>query len=138
MLVKSGLMTAALALGLYCGGHSLPANAAGNAASEATAAGKQITVNRNSTFTLIHGGHGGHGGMSGGGHAHSGGGHSHMSHSFANHGFARHHFRHRFHRRFFFVGPYYDGDYGGGSCYWNCRQHRGPRYCRLYAENYCY
>jgi hypothetical protein len=34
----------------------------------------------------------------------------------------------------------YDGydDYGGGSCYWNCRRSGyGPGYCRAYAYNFC-
>ncbi len=39
--------------------------------------------------------------------------------------------------------PYWDyGDYygyGGGSCYWNCRNSGyGPGYCNAYAYNFCY
>jgi hypothetical protein len=51
--------------------------------------------------------------------------------------------RHRRHGRGIFVygdGYGYDGydDYGGGSCYWNCRRSGyGPGYCRAYASNFC-
>lgn len=50
---------------------------------------------------------------------------------------------HRRHGRGIFIygGGYgYDGydDYGGGSCYWNCRHSGyGPGYCRAYAYNFC-
>ena len=40
-----------------------------------------------------------------------------------------------------FIGVGFDDygwGYGGGSCYWNCRQFYGPGYCRSYAWNFCY
>ena len=52
-----------------------------------------------------------------------------------------HHFRHGHFRE----GPFYGlgldygyDDWGGGSCYWNCRSAgHGPSYCRAYALEYC-
>ncbi len=33
----------------------------------------------------------------------------------------------------------YGDDWGGGSCYWNCRAAGyGPGYCSAYAANFCY
>jgi hypothetical protein len=79
-------------------------------------------------------------------------GHAGMPHSYAlsrgytgRRAFARgNHFHHR--NRFGpFVGygydyPYWDDyGYGGGSCYWNCRNSGyGPGYCNAYAYNFCY
>jgi len=53
---------------------------------------------------------------------------------------------HHFRRGFFGepnIGWGYDYDYpywyGGGSCYWNCRNTgHGPAYCQAYAYNFCY
>jgi hypothetical protein len=41
---------------------------------------------------------------------------------------------------FFGFYPYFDDDYayGGGGCYWNCRQFHGPAYCSRHSYNYCY
>jgi hypothetical protein len=42
----------------------------------------------------------------------------------------RHH--RRFRRGFVFFDDDYYG-YDGGSCYWTCRQYRGPAYCRAHC-----
>lgn len=138
MRVKSAIMATALTAGLFLIGPSISAQAAENTASSAVALDKQ--VNQNSTFTLIRGGHGGggHGGYGGHAMSHSMGGRS-IGGGIGRHHFAgrRFFFRHHRHHRFFFAGPFFY-DYGDGSCYWNCRQYHGPRYCRAYAANYCY
>lgn len=114
-------------------------------AASAEVASKGAPANPNSTFTLIkyggHGGHGGYGGMRMGHMGHHMGpgfrfsGPRHFN-SFAFRG-RHHHFRGR--RGFFFYGgPFFYDDYYGGSCYWNCRQFHGPRYCSYYSYNYCY
>ncbi len=66
----------------------------------------------------------------------------HSGHMFAAPG----HFSH-FHHHHGHFGPFvgfgldygYPDWYGGGSCYWNCRNEgHGPRYCQAYAGNFCY
>ena len=46
--------------------------------------------------------------------------------------------RRHFHGRGLFFGPFVGFGAYGGSCYWNCRQYHGPRYCHYYSDNYCY
>ena len=114
MLKKRVITAAAAAIGLCF---------LGQAAFAEVNASKSVPANANSTFTLIKHDHGGHHGHSG--HMHSGGFHGGGIHG-------RRHFRGD---GFFFGAPFVGL---GGSCYWNCRQFHGPRFCRYYSADYCY
>jgi hypothetical protein len=69
-------------------------------------------------------------------------------HGFKGHGYRGHgkwrgrrghgwrgHRRHRWRGPRIYIAPY--AYYGGRSCYWRCRSHHGPAYCRRYAHRYC-
>ena len=57
------------------------------------------------------------------------------------HRYYRHHRGYGYWGAPFFFAPFYYGGYGYGdsnSCYWDCRQYHGPRYCRYHWRRYCY
>jgi hypothetical protein len=142
MLIKRIVTAAAAAFSLSLLANAAMAEPVSASNAGGSAADQQAPVSNNDPFVLVRGGHGG---------GHGGGGHM-SSRGFSTRGptanFARRgtfrdrdgRFRHRRFRRGSIV---FDGDYGydgydGSSCYWNCRQSHGPRYCRAYAANYCY
>lgn len=84
----------------------------------------------------------------GGHHYRRHGGHHRSGRHHSRRHYGRHHGRHHRHRRhhgssFFFAAPFfYDGYYGYddgyNSCYRDCRNYHGPRYCRIHWRRYCY
>lgn len=153
MFLKKRILAAVAALGVTLAAQSAYAEAPvqANTGLAVRAAAKQPV----STFLLIkNGSHMGGmkmNGMSGMGHMKmngmSGGPGMHMknyglknSYSYSG-SFHRYGGRYRRGRGYFVYGyPYGDGyyGYGGGSCYWNCRQSGyGPGYCHAYAYNFC-
>lgn len=160
LAVSIGLMLPAV-----IGAEAAPVNATAqkNLDSVSEAASNQVELigRRGGGREFRHGGGGRNWGHRGGGRrwSHGGGGGkwSHRGGQRWGDGKWRHKYGHRHrhrHRGFYFYGSpffyddyyygypyysYYDYGYDDGytSCYRECREYHGPRYCRLYWRRYC-
>jgi len=146
MLIKRIVTAAAAAFSLSLLANAAMADPASTEQAGVSPADQQAPVASDSPLVLVRGGHGG--GGHGGGHSGISSGSRAVGHgaNFSRLGVSRRHDgdrdrdrrRRRFRRDFVFI----DGDYGydgydGGSCYANCRQSHGPRYCRIHSANFC-
>ncbi len=141
---KLRFTTALAAIGLFAASQAAPANSLSPQLNTAEAANSPIIRVAAHSGSM---GSGGHAMSMGGTGVRSGGVHNFAIGHRPMMGQGRT-FAHNFHHgRHFRGGPFigfgydygYPDSYGGGSCYWNCRNAGyGPGYCQAYAYNFCY